>query len=197
MHEQHVKKAELRLLGAKIALEELAAEQPYGVFQSRWFNFLMAWKGIYTQLEQASKANQASLDWFVQKKDERLADPLLRYLYEARNDDEHGLEEPTKLVPGSVSIGVSREGYSNRMVFNTNAYGQLVAESLDGLPLLTEIVSPHVTLSPVTARSGKTLDPPAFHLGLPVSDQSPLNVATLGFAYVARVVAEATAFKPA
>ena len=186
-------KAKSRLRVAEKALAELAASQRYEEFSDTWYTFLVATKNVYTVLEQGSKVTPQSRQWFASVRQARKDDELLQYLFEARNDDEHGLENSTEHVPGRLAIGVAREGYSTSVRLNgtIGPGGSLNVESLDGKPVLIEQTLPHARLVSVQARGNRTINPPLSHLGVRLRDTSPLAVATLSLTYLTALVNDA------
>lgn len=193
MDAKAITKAKSRLRVAGKALAELSLCKEYQEFSDTWYTFLGAAKNVYTVLEQGAKASAQSRQWFGGVKQFRKDDELLQYLFEARNDDEHGLECSTEHVPGSLAIGVSKPGGSNTMVFNGTfgPGGSMNVTSLDGKSVLIEKTLPHARLIAVNARGGRTYNPPTSHKGQPVSDRSPSNVAALGLAYLTELVTDA------
>ncbi len=191
-----IEKAETRLIGARSALEFMKLSNNYRSFKAHWYAFLSAWKSVYTVLEQGAKASAASDTWYKDKKLECRGDPLLLYLYESRNDDEHSLADPTKFEPGSLAIGVAKEGYSNAVRLISMEDGVIKYESMDGKPVLNEVALPHAVLVPVTARNGQVLSTPASHFGTNLANPSPEEVADMGMIYIEKLVAEARSFGP-
>ena len=63
----------------------------YADFEAAWTDFLVSTNAIYTILEVGAKGSPQSRQWFGRKKIERRNDPLLQYLHQARNADEHGM----------------------------------------------------------------------------------------------------------
>ena len=108
-----IAKANSRLRTAKKAIEDLTGCNDYDTFSEYLYTFLVAAKGIYTILEQGAKSRAQARQWFGAKSKERRSDPLLQYLYQARDDDEHGLSRVVEHVPGALGIGVSKPGFSN------------------------------------------------------------------------------------
>lgn len=160
-------------------------------FTDLWFTFLTAFKSTYTALEQGSKISPQSRQWFGAKSTLRRGDELLQYLYQARNDEEHGLDQGTKAVPGRMTLQLTvpdslQIDLSNVQVDNG------MARLPDGqLAKVIEQQSPHIALVPVCDRDkSKTHPVPTRHLGLPVEDQSPLNIAQHALAYLAGMVKE-------
>jgi len=207
MNPKALHKAHHRLTAAKNAIAEVESCTNYDEFCVQWSNFLHAAKGIYTVLEQGAKATPQSRQWFGKKNRERLTDPLLRYVCEARNDDEHGIEPVSRYVPPELKLGVGRQGYSNTVVddrgntfVNCGAAlsfsGKIPDElptlrALDGKPILNEFIPPHAKLVRVHDRSKTPYDPPTSHVGQPVPDSSPLAIGKLANEYLSKLLDEA------
>ena len=188
-----ISKAQVRVRIAQKAVGDLEACRDYETFTQIWFTFLNASKSVYTVLEQGAKASARSRQWFGAKAEERRRDPLLQYVYQARNNEEHGLLSSSEHVPGSLAIGVNKPGFSAQIRFDTDASKGLVATSLDGKPVLIEQTLPHVKLIRVHGRDAarEIYDPPEMHGGLKIADTSPLGVAKLMVTYLAAMVSEA------
>lgn len=192
MNPKALTKAKIRLRTAEKVVDNLAQCEDYDTFSELWYVFLTSSKSIYTVLEQGAKASPQSRQWFGGKKKERRTDPLLQYIYQARNDDEHGIEPTTEHVQGSLAIGVNRPGYSNHMTISGSLKTGFWATSHDGKPVLVERTLPHVRLVIIHGRDEKIVyDPPTEHMGQPLTDTSPSNVAQLGLNYLSSLVEEA------
>jgi hypothetical protein len=197
MDAKAVAKARQRLKLATEKLREAEIATTHEAFAGAWYFFLIAAKNVYTSLEQGAKTSAQSRQWFGAKKNERKTDPLLQYLFQARDDDEHGLGDVTKLEPGSLAIGKARPGFSSNMSISlsTDGSGRPTIhrlESHDGLPILIEEIRAHFRLLPVTGRGDVTYDPPTHHLGAPLLDNQPIIVGNLAIEYLTRLIEEAT-----
>jgi hypothetical protein len=165
----------------------------YQSFTDDWYVFLVSAKNIYTTLEQGAKISPQSRQWFGGKKDIRRNDDLLQYLFQARDDAEHGLAQGTEHVPGHVAIGVAKPGYSNAMTLNgtLGKGGTLHIQSNDGKPVLIEQTLPHTRLTTVYGRGNIPHKPPIMHLGKPLESNLPLPVAKLALIYFETLILEA------
>ena len=192
-------KAKKRLRMATTALTDLKEAKSLDDFSDIWLNFLNAFKGIYTTLEKGSKISPQSRQWFGGKATFRRDDELLQYLYQARNDEEHGLEEVVEKVPGSTAIGVPAPGFSNaiRIDGTTGPGGVLRVTSLDGKPVKVAVTKPHVKLIEVQGRGGadERYPPPKVHLGKALENNLPVPVAELAIAYMGTLIDEACALR--
>jgi len=197
MDPRAVEKANRRLNSAKKSVEELRQCKTMEQFHDAWFSFLTASKSVYTALETGSKVSAQSKQWYGAKARERRDDELLQYVYQARNDDEHGLGPIVEEKPGMVAIGSNRPGYSQRTRISLNVEGGKVSISeatpRDDKPVLVELLPAYVALAPVTARGNRIYPPPTRHLGGPLTNNRPLPVAELMVAYLEGILAEAGA----
>lgn len=94
-----VERAYARLEKAENAIKSFDLATCYADAECHWWDFLTALSSIYNQLEQGSKGNLKSENWFGRVKGARKKSPLLRYLKCARNSDEHGIEYVTARTP--------------------------------------------------------------------------------------------------
>jgi hypothetical protein len=196
MDRKAIDKAESRLRVAKKAAGDLHACKDYRTFVDTWYTFITASKNIWTVLEQGAKDNAQCRQWFGTKANYRRADELLQYLFEARNDDEHGLDAITEHVPGTLKVGVNKPGFSNAMHIKNlviDGEGQISfeTESLDGKPILVEQTPSYARLAQIRPRGRPPMHPPTSHLGTALSDNSPVAVADTAVVYLEALVAEA------
>ena len=192
MDKKGIIKAESRLRLAKKAASELSGAKTYEEFADAWYAFLVALKNIYTVLEQGAKASPQSRQWFGGKAAERRADELLQYLYEARNDDEHGLEPITTHQRPELRVGVAKEGFSSAMSISMIG-GVISSTSFDGKPVLIERTPEAFLLNNIQPRGRPSTAPPTKHMGVALEDVSPRNVASLALTYMDTLVSEAAA----
>ena len=194
-------KAESRLRVAQKAAADIKECKSYHDFVDAWYTFITAAKNIWTVLEQGAKVSSQSKQWFGSKAKQRRSDDLLQYLFEARNDDEHVIEEVTEHVPGSLAIGVAKPGYSNSVrIENLSIKGGKVTigglHGLDGKPVLVEQTVPHPRLSKIRPRGRSEMSPPTSHLGAQLRDNSPVTVAETALIYLAALVEDARSRTP-
>lgn len=120
----------------------------------------------------------------------------MQYLFQARDDDEHGLGEVVTFHPGHTAVGVAHPDFSrNFRLSNIRMEAGKVdiekMESLDGKPILIKQIMPHTRLNRVAGRGSVYYDPPTSHLGEPIANSMPLTVANLAVAYLKALVCSA------
>jgi hypothetical protein len=195
MHPVAIEKARSRLRVARRALDDLKACQDMETFHDAWYSFLTSAKNIYSILKLgADTSSPQSRQWYGAKARERRGDPLLQYIYEARNADEHGLGRSTKEVSGSIAIGRTAPGYSSAVKVSGSldrGGSSLQVTALDNKPVLVEATPRHIALVPVTARGPRVYPPPEIHLGKKLTSNKPIPVAELTLAYLEALIEEA------
>ncbi len=192
MKAEAITKARSRLTRAKEAIAVLHTPEGQDRFEADWTDFLLASNTVYTVLEQGAKATPQSRQWFGRKKLERRRDPLLQYLHQARNADEHGLEAtydctnqtldvtfPPGHAPKTTTIKLD-DGTEITADVPANSEGMLIEVRLFHLVTVRD------------SRYGTAYDPPAEHLGLPLEHgTNPLFVADLALDYLDALIDEA------
>src|SRR5690606_6082168 len=151
-------KAQDRFRIARKAFERMQSWQEFHDLEDEWFTFLRARKAIYTILEQGAKADPKSTMWFGKKNAARRRDPPLQYLYQARNDDEHGLTDNTKRVPARSTWGKMTGDVATvekLTISMENGVPTFTHEGkLEGIDPVVEHHGPKVMLVPVRDRNG-------------------------------------------
>ena len=192
-----IEKAKQRLRKAQESLQRVRSSENYEQFQYAWTDLLLAGNAVHSILEQGAKANPDSRQWFGGKKNERRKDPLLSYMHQARNADEHGLMSVTAIKAGQTRIrrtkgplvikagSIISPDKTNLMIDNSDpSAGDL---EITQLPARAELIT--VT----DDRFGNSFDPPTEHLGAPLADTSPSAIGTAWVEYLEKLVTEASA----
>jgi hypothetical protein len=197
MDPKAIEKARSRLRVAEKAIRELEKAANHQEFSDSWYSFLTAAKNVYTSLEQGSKMSARSRQWYGAKKRERKNDALLQYLFQARDDDVHGLNPVTVLDPGRLVVGAFKPGMSNSIDahISTDEMGRPTIhklKSLDRKPILIEDRAPHTKLGTVTGRGNIKYLPPNSHMGKALESNLPIPVARLAISYLTGLVADAS-----
>ncbi len=197
MDPRSLEKARSRLRSIDKAIGGIETAHAFNDFTDAWFEFLTAFKSTYTTLQQGSKTSPQSMQWFGAKASERRGDELLQYLYHARNDEEHGLEDVAKFVPGRATLEITLSGKGSVDLSKVEFMGDRARLPSGEFAKVVDHQPPHVVLVPVWDRdktSGKH-QPPTMHLSTTLQDKSPLAVAKLARTYLAGMVKEAEGLK--
>lgn len=192
MHPKGIDKAERGFRVAEGAIGRLQGQMTYREFCDQWYIFLTGAKNIYTALETGAKVSPQSKQWYGAKTRERREDELLQYLYQARHDDEHGLEEVTKLDRGGTFIGGGTPGPDGvtEVSVNIRISGGRI-ENLANEPVEVIHVPPQAKLATVTPRGTEKFPPPRVHRGRDITGLPPVGAANLALIYLRGLIDEA------
>ena len=171
---------------AKAALTAMEGADSLGKMEQAWTDFLTMSNRVYVKLEQGAK-NGKSQVWFGRKRGERRKDPLLRYIKNARDADEHGLDRVTTRRSHGVGIGATKPVHLTVPMIIENTEAGSKVSFPDGPPpdgLVVNFYPPSVGLVEVTNR-GVKYQPPG--------DTNPISVSKKAIAYLDALIAEADA----
>jgi hypothetical protein len=196
MEKLALEKAQARLSTAERALAANKAARTFPAFEEAWTTFLLATNTIYTVLEQGAKSHATSRQWFAGEQKRRRKDPLLQYLHQARNADEHGIEPITKRVPMSLELS-SQDGqpfsiYGIKIMKSGKVEVDAVSDA--GGFVEHKLHPPYACLRTVyDRRHGNKYDPPNEHFGTRLDDLTPFRAAQLSFAACRDLISRAEA----
>lgn len=210
MEKAAIEKAKRRLGAAERALQQLSEANSHDEAVDHWYALLVASKNIWTIMEQGAKPSAQARQWFGGKKRQRRSDELLQYMFEARNCDEHGLEDVIKYRPSGSRLEASftvdaahgfTDGCTLKSVAVDRATGEVAFSGTHADGSEFTITQPsELTLLPATsvlcaikARDGKVIDPPKTHLGKLMENNYPVTVASLALTYQRSLIDEAEA----
>jgi hypothetical protein len=181
MEQIAVDKARRRLEKATGCVKRMEDSRSFSEFESAWTDFLIALNSIHAALELGAKTNPQSRQWYGGKKTMRRKDPLLSYLHQARNADEHGIEPIAAHKPGGVKIGAGAQLSVIAKTVVNRGKASIKFHPIEGPGLV--IIPPSAELIPVRNQFGNVFAPPTQHLRSILPDVSPLAIARIGFKY--------------
>lgn len=160
----------------------------------------LAWKSFLHHLDRIWNKAEAHFSrspkwggWSGQYHKARKEDPLLRYLFQARNADEHSISEITERAPSSTMINPITPGGPLRIrSLITGARGEIVHLDID-TPYKIEFVPGRVSLLPIENR-GQTYAVPLAHMGSPIDPGNVVAVAELAIRFYSGFLDAAEAF---
>jgi hypothetical protein len=169
------------------SLAAVATTNDFPTLEKHWASFLVSAGRVFTKVEQGAKVCSKSKAWWGSKVHQRRTDPLLCYLWHARNADEHTLQRINQLQPGQAKVieptKEEIEQLERAMKNETRPWAPLG---------MVEWTPEHVLLLPVVDR-GVRYDPPKRHLGKAVESSSPAHIGGLALAYLDGMLKEAEA----
>ena len=188
-----IEKAKRRLNLAITHVSELPKSKGYSEYCDHWYQFLVAFNNVLTMLKKGAKDNPSSRQWFGQKEAERRKDQLVQYLFQARDDDEHGIGSVLTFTPPRAFFTGRNSGASSISftVNDGNMKGKLKIKSTDGENVVVRVMPSVTSLSKVVGRGPVEYAPPKIHNGKILQDTSPLAIASLGIIYLEQLIVEA------
>jgi hypothetical protein len=184
---------------AKAELVAMQKADSFKKMEEGWSNFLTMANRVYVKLEQGAKVSGPSKGWFGLKRHERKVDPLLKYIKNARDVDEHGLQRITDRQDGGVGVKfpTATNDAPVRVKSGSIGGGQISFELEDpNTPVVIEIVPSAVKLVEVI-NHGDRYQPPEEHMGQPISrihpvaHPHPVAVASLTVSHLEALIDEA------
>lgn len=151
------------------SITDLGHSEHFAEIERHWSAFLVSAARIYTRLEQGAKTPPKSYAWWSRKLHDRRNEPLLCYIWHARNADEHGLQKVTNKHPGEFKL-VRPAG--------NLAYGEI------------QVVYPHIQLVEVVDR-GKRYPVPHTHRGSEIHNPGPHNLGLFALMELEKMLVEA------
>jgi hypothetical protein len=169
------------------SLAVVATTNDFPTLEKHWASFLVSAGRVFTKLEQGAKVSSKIKAWWGNNLHQRRTDPLLRYLWHARNADEHTLQRINQLQAAQAQgIEPTKEDIDQLERAMKN-------ETRPWAPLGVVLWTPeHVLLLPVLDR-GIRYDPPKEHLGKPIDNGSPAHIGGIALAYLDAMLKEAEA----
>jgi hypothetical protein len=169
----------------------------YKQFRPLWAELLVALNAGTEKLFSGARGCTKSETWRNKHRNLQRTDPLIRYLHQARNADEHGIEEITEVIRPTWDLHGVRSGHT----IMTDGRGVPIIVSSPNVP------PPRVDYRPtrinlidvVNSEYGDRFPVPREHLGRPIplpegrSAPGPLEVGGLGLEYLGAMLAEARA----
>jgi hypothetical protein len=170
-------------------LELLKATDSLATAADAWSDFVTQAQRTFQRLQKATEKG-SSKAWSDQIKNARKTDPLLSYVWQARNAEDHGLgERITEVDAGGFGINAGPSGYIEHLRIRSDGSTTEIEYRGDDPPTLHRIPA-RLKLVRVTNR-GEVYDPPTEHLGQPLRNVTPAGVADLAFTYLQKMIAEA------
>lgn len=188
MNDEILKHPRSELRAAARAIDGMRNAQSLDEFEAEWREFLTCLEKVWGKVERSCQSVRNKFEpWQGKYHRLRKKDMLLRYLKQARDADNHSIQDFTKIEPGSRSIRFSSPhgGHIKHMEIRS---GEIVA--YEGDPIVIEDKPPHPVSVPVK-NNGEWFNPPTSHLDQPVTSHHPLVLAELGLKFYEVYVNEA------
>lgn len=179
----------IELARAEAALQAMEVSEDLEAFERHWQDFLHRLERVWIKCKAQYKSSSRWQGWSGQIVGLRRNDPLLSYLKNARDADQHTLSAITARSPSELTLtagGPQGRALIKRLTIDRD--GQLAMEG-DGE--LNVVFRPEQTrLMPVVNR-GRPYPVPRSHLGRPINPEDVLAVADAGFSFYANLLNQA------
>jgi len=178
-------RAELR--AAARAIDDMKKANSLEEFEAEWREFLTCLEKVWTKVERSCQAIRHKFEpWQGTYHRLRKKDMLLRYLKQARDADNHSIQDFTKIELGSRKIRFANPKGGNIKHMEIRG-GEIAA--YEGDPIIVEDQPPQPVAVPVK-NNGEWYNPPTSHLGNPVTNHHPVVLAELGLKFYENYINE-------
>jgi len=180
--------AKKEMAAAKRALTSMKAATSFDVFEEEWRDLLNCLEKLWNKVERGCQHKKDSFQpWQGKYSRERKKDMLLRYLKQARDADNHSIQEVAEVRPGHRTMNFVNPmgGYIDHMEIRN---GEVV--SYRGDPMIVADHPPTVEAVKVK-NSGNWYNPPTSHLGKSVKSKHPVLLGELGIKFYESFLNEA------
>lgn len=180
MAEESLRHPRLELAAAEKAIVGMRNAKSLDEFETEWRAYLNAIEKLWQKVERCCQHIRNAFEpWQGTYHRLRKKDMLLRYLKQARDADNHSIQDITKIQSGQWAYQFVNPsgGYIRSMEIRN---GKVVR--YEGDPMIVEEKPPHPVAVPVR-NNGKWFKPPTSHLEKPVANHHPILLAELGLKF--------------
>lgn len=191
MDPRAIEKAENRLEQIRAAIESMTGEGDLRKLRAAWTDFLLHANTIYTSLEQGAKHNPKSRQWFGGKKKERKNDELLQYLHQARNSDEHGLDEIHETLEEEIELSPPEGAPFKGLIIPWTKGNDIAIPVPPGTTSVKLNIKRTVLATVHDRKHGNSYPPPINHRGNNIQGIPVVDLATMAANYLDDLIKDA------
>ena len=189
---QHSDKPQQELAIARDLVEKMKRARSLAELEELWKPYLRHLDRTWNKAEAHFSRSPKWSGWQGKYLKERSKDPLICYLVQARNIEEHSIDEITEKRDGFLGVDPAGPGQILRFSLQTGANGEIVNFKANTPARITFSPS-HVALLPVSNR-GRVYQPPTSHLGDPINPNDIIAIATIGIQFYSGFLFAAESF---
>lgn len=170
----------LELTAASKSIINMSNAKSIDEFETEWRGYLNAIEKLWQKAERCCQPFRSTFQpWQGTFHRLRKKDMLLRYLKQARDADNHSIQDVTRIEPGKRGYRFAnpKGGYIKHMEIRN---GEVV--HYEGDPMVVEETPPHPVAIPVK-NNGEWFNPPTSHLDQPIPNHHPVLLAELGLKF--------------
>lgn len=193
MEADPLKPVKLELRASENAIRKMESASSVAEFEEEWRDFLGGLEKVWNKTERCCEVVRSQFQpWQGRYTRLRRKDMLVRYLKQARDADNHSIQEVMEYTPPNrqIIIGGDTNGRPTRFYGLVVAGDEVYYEGTTPIHIKTtaeRVVAVRVKVN------GEWHNPPTSHLGKPVPDVHPLTIAKLGLEFYQNFVMEVEA----
>jgi hypothetical protein len=180
MNTDPLKPARMEMTAATKAIVAMKAAKSMDEFESEWRQYLNAIEKLWQKVERCCQHERAAFQpWQGSYQRLRKNDMLLRYLKQARDADNHSIQDVAEIQPRrrAYRFVSPQGGFIKRLEFRNGEVAHY-----EGDPMTVEETLPHPVAVKVK-NNGVWFNPPTSHLDQPVPNHHPVLLAELGIKF--------------
>lgn len=179
---------------ANIGIQQMEISKDRISYENGWVRFVESLEEAWTSfIEEGKDVSTKFQPWMGKYIKERRNDPLLKYLYQARHQSQHG-NISLNWKSGKIRIAPNFSGHIKSLKIhpdgNYEADATALHESADDFSLVHESGKP-ILPKIVNKKHNQEYAPPNIHLNKTIQDSLPHNVAKLAIQYYHNIFREA------
>ncbi len=176
-----LKQARAELESAQRAIDAMNSSESMERFEAEWRYFLSCIEKSWVKVERSCESKRNEFQpWQGKFQSLRKKDMLLRYLKQARDADNHSVQDLADIEPGKRLMNFVNPAGGYVKSLKIDGSGNIL--HYEGDPMVVVDKAPQ----PIAVRvknNGEWFNPPNSHLGQPITSQHPVNLANLGLAF--------------
>jgi hypothetical protein len=162
---------------AKQALSKLRRASEFGVAAEAWNEGISAITKVWNKAAAEFKNAPTFSNWNLKYVGLRKTDPLLQYVQQARNADEHTIQDSIQRNSGGFALNSATPG-GHLFIKKLELRGDKITLDTGGTPFKLEVTPPHPELIVFTNR-GQQYEIPKQHNGKNIDGRNPVLVLEL------------------
>ncbi|VVN76553.1 hypothetical protein [Pseudomonas fluorescens] len=176
-----LKHPKAELAAARRAIDSMKSAKTFAEFDSSWRTYLFCIEKLWKKTEAACALVRNKFEpWQAKYNRLRSDDLLLSYLQQARNADNHSIQDFTDIKPHTTQLRTIDPKPGQTHFIKSISWGPNGEMIYEGDPVLVVEIPPHPVAVPVKNR-GVMYEPPSTHLDQLIDNQHPTNLAEIGW----------------
>jgi len=176
MSKDPLKHPKSELKAAQNSLENMRNSKSFEEFEEHWKTYLFCIEKVWNKIERSCMEFGDFQPWQGQYKKLRKKDELLQYIKQARDTDNHSIQDLSTLKKSRLNMTPLNKG-SHTIKHMVVVSGQL--QHYEGDPMKVEFTPATIKANRVK-NNGRWYNPPRSHLGKRLGGKHPVEIAEHG-----------------